>query len=145
MVEERWYLWTYPIFEYADRNFNIWLKEKEYERLNYGVHIIKYNFRGRREILNLKVRLGFREQYQVYYENPYFDKNQKIGFYVGFTKFRQKEIPFIIDSNQVHYYEDVNYLKNELFADAGIFYRNHYYLIHHIDLGFYSNSVHILH
>jgi outer membrane protein assembly factor BamA len=141
LLEERWYLWPYPIFEYADRNFNIWLREKEYERLNYGLHLIKYNFRGRREILNVKIRLGFREQYQIYYENPYIDKQQKVGFYAGFTKFRQKEIPFIVDSNQVKYFADIDYLQNETFTDLGAFYRNNYYLTHHIGLSYYQSTV----
>lgn len=141
ILEERWYLWPYPIFEYADRNFNIWLKEKEYDRLNYGLHIIKYNFRGRREILNFKVRLGFREQYQFYYENPYLDKEKKFGLYFGIAKFRQKEIPVKTDSNIVMYYNDDHYIQNEIYADIGLFLRKHYYLTHHFNLGFRESSV----
>lgn len=33
---ERWYVWPFPIFEFADRNFNVWWKTKNFQRVNYG-------------------------------------------------------------------------------------------------------------
>lgn len=141
VLEERWYLWPYPIFEYADRNVNIWFKEKDYNRLNYGIHVIKYNFRGRREIVNVKLRLGFREQYQLYYENPYLDKEKKFGFYFGIAHFRQKEIPYILNENIVNYLSDDEYLQNELYSDIGVYYRNHFYLKHHFSFSYRQSNV----
>jgi surface antigen-like variable number repeat protein len=140
IVEERWYLWPYPIFEYADRNINTWLKEKEYDRINYGLHVIKYNFRGRREILNFKVRLGFREQYMILYENPYLDKNKKFGLFLGFAKFRQKEIPFKTEFNEVKYFTSNAYLNSEISTDIALTYRNKWYISHTFNVGYsYSN------
>lgn len=141
LLEERWYLWPYPIFEYADRNFNIWLKNEEYDRLNYGIHLIKYNFRGRREVLNFKVRLGFREQFLFYYENPYLDMNKKFGLFFGLAKYRQAELPVVIDSNIVRFYEDDKYAHHEFIADVGFQYRNKYFLSHYFNIGYISSSI----
>ena len=34
---ERWYIWPYPIFELADRNFNSWVDKRDFNRVNYGL------------------------------------------------------------------------------------------------------------
>ncbi|MDZ7741955.1 MAG: POTRA domain-containing protein [Bacteroidota bacterium] len=46
---ERWYIWPFPIFEFADRNFNAWLKTKDFSKVNYGGYLVWDNFRGRKE------------------------------------------------------------------------------------------------
>ncbi len=36
------------------------------------------NFRGRNELLKIKIRKGFKEHYLLAYEVPYFNKNKTI-------------------------------------------------------------------
>jgi hypothetical protein len=52
---ERWYLWPFPIFEISDRNLNVWLKEKNFNRISYGIYLIKHNNRGRGDYLLLSL------------------------------------------------------------------------------------------
>lgn len=142
IVEERWYLWPIPIIEQADRNINSWLQQKDYKRVNYGLHLIKYNFRGRREVLNLKIRLGYREQYMISYENPYLDAKKKFGLFIGYSLFRQHELAYITNKNKLMYYnDDQDYVLNETRSDIGITYRNKWYNSHYFQIGYNRNEV----
>ncbi len=91
LLEERWYLWPYPILEHADRNLSSFLKERDWNRINYGLMLVKNNFRGRNETLSLKLRLGYKEQYQVKYLVPYLFRSKKHGLATEFSYFRQKK------------------------------------------------------
>ena len=84
-VIEKWYIWPYPIFELSDRNFNTWWEEfsennySDFSRINYGVFLNWENFRGRNELLKLKIRKGFKEHYLVSFQSPFINKNKTIG------------------------------------------------------------------
>ena len=73
-LQERWYIWPYPIFEISERNFNVlWrdFKESKYSdfrKLNYGVFFNWENFRGKNELLVVKFRRGYKEHYQLNYK-----------------------------------------------------------------------------
>ena len=73
-VTERWYVWPYPILEISERNFNVFwdrLQKSNYtdfSRINYGVFLNWYNFRGRNELLKLKFRKGYKEHYLFEYD-----------------------------------------------------------------------------
>jgi Outer membrane protein/protective antigen OMA87 len=56
-VTERWYTFPSPIFELSDRNFNEWWQnyDHDFSRVNYGLRLYRYNFRGRNETLRLTV------------------------------------------------------------------------------------------
>jgi len=94
MVEERWYLWPYLILEQADRNLSSFLNEKDWSRINYGLMLVKYNFRGRRETVKVKIRLGYKEQFQLFYQVPNFINSKKHGIYTELNWFRMKEVQY---------------------------------------------------
>ena len=74
-ARERWYVWPYPIFEISERNFNVFWDSlqqsnfQDFSRLNYGVFFNWYNFRGRNELLKIKLRKGYREHYLFEYRS----------------------------------------------------------------------------
>ena len=107
-VIERWYLWPYPVFEFADRNFNMWLKDKDLSRINYGFYIEENNFRGKKEILRLRVKRGFNEEYSMTYIIPYFDKNQESGLNFLFAFKRTHDIPYMSIDNKLIYLKQIN-------------------------------------
>ena len=45
---ENWYIYPAPIFELADRNFNVWWTEqnRSLSRVNYGIRLSHINFSG---------------------------------------------------------------------------------------------------
>lgn len=103
VVTERWYIWPVILFEHADRNLPAWLKDPDIARLNYGMQLNWNNFRGRNEILQLKARFGYKEQFSINYFKPNIDKEQKHGISLRFDKFRQHEIVFRSGANGSEY------------------------------------------
>lgn len=76
-VEERWYTWPGLYFNHADRNFSTWWKSKDFSRVNYGVGLTQYNFRGRQEKLSVSLILGYTTQIAFGYNRVYLDKKRK--------------------------------------------------------------------
>ncbi|MFN4123283.1 MAG: POTRA domain-containing protein [Flavobacteriales bacterium] len=76
---ERWYTWPSVVFELADRNFNAWWADRDWRRVSYGLFLSRYNFRGRKESLHLRLRSGFADQVALLYNIPYINKAQTIG------------------------------------------------------------------
>lgn len=91
-VTERWYIWPVPILEYADRNFSEFLKNRDWEKINYGVWLKWNNFRGRNELLTAKIRLGYIKQYALAYSIPNLGKRQRHGIKTGFNVNQQDEV-----------------------------------------------------
>ena len=134
---ERWYIWPVPIFELADRNFNEWIKKRDWSRINYGVFLTWNNFRGRREKLMLYTRFGYDQRYELSYRIPYINKKQTwgMGFAGGWTQNHemaynsydtiitpdgQKELQ---GNREFYYKSESDYPKREIFAYTEAFYR----------------------
>jgi outer membrane protein assembly factor BamA len=122
-VQERWYLWVYPIFEFADRNFDTYFYNQEWNRVNYGLSFEKHNFRGRNELLHFKIRRGYKEQYSIYYYMPYLDLKKKHGLWFGLDFFRQKETAYEIENYLYNYLGADDHIFQYGFAQAGYQYR----------------------
>lgn len=138
LVEERWYLWPYLVFEHADRNFSSFLHSKDWSRINYGMMLVKNNFRGRGETLKFKVRLGYKEQFQLGYEIPYISKNRKHGISTDINWNRQNEIPYSTDYDKLVFYKDENNFVNKVLNTRFTYtFRNKHYLTHNFS-GLYS-------
>jgi len=109
-VTERWYFWPYPVFEISERNFNTWWREfkasnySDFSRLNYGLFLNWENFRGRNELIKLKLRKGFKEHYLIAYEIPYFNKKKTIGINTNFQLFRRKKSFYKTKNDTLLYY-----------------------------------------
>lgn len=113
-VKERWYIFPVPLFEIAERNFNTWLLNPTLQRANYGFYLIDENFRGLKENLALKIRLGYAEQYELSYSIPYIDKKQTTGLGMGFSYNRNHEIIYSTVNDQIQYYKNpASYVRDE--------------------------------
>jgi outer membrane protein assembly factor BamA len=144
---ERWYIWPVPIFEFADRNFNAWLKKKDWSRLNYGMFLTWNNFRGRREKVILYARFGYDEKYKLSYQIPFINKKQTWGLGVSGGFSQNHEIAYnsfdtvyntetgkmdLLKGNKEFYFKsEIQYPKKEYFAYAEAYYRKG---IHNISL-----------
>lgn len=136
LLEERWFLWPYPIFEQADRNLPAYFNNKEWDRINYGFYVVRYNFRGRKEIIKAKIRLGYKEQYALYYEKPYLNKSKTLGLIADFSWFQQKEVLYRIEKNKPLYTEGENYLRKEIRVFASLLYRPDLYQRFKLTVGY---------
>ena len=91
-ITERWYIWPVPILEYADRNFNEFINNWEWEKINYGAWLKWNNFRGRNELLTGKLRLGYIKEYALSYSKPNMGKRQTHGISGGISVNHQNEV-----------------------------------------------------
>jgi outer membrane protein assembly factor BamA len=139
-VQERWYIWPNPIFEHGERNLSTFLKEPRWDRLNYGFWLRWNNFRGRNELLNAKVRLGYKEQYVLQYEKPNLGRNEAHKIDLSYSLSRQHRINYTTMNNRpVFFVSDNNgYSWNSADAFAAYSYRpgiysRHRFRVHFVD------------
>lgn len=122
-VDERWYYWVYPILEIADRNATSYFYYRDFKKINYGAAFDWLNFRGRNEMLNFKIRLGYKEHYAVSYQKKNIGPKYRGGLWVNAEFFRQKEITTAVVDNKPVYSENEKYIKNVFSVGAGYIFR----------------------
>src|SRR5687768_4864368 len=78
---ESWYIYAVPVFEIADRNFNVWwtTHNHAFNRLNIGARLDWLNFTGRNDKLKAKWQIGYTPKQEIEYRFPYFNKKQTLG------------------------------------------------------------------
>ena len=141
-LTERWYIWPAPIFEIADRNFNSWWKARDWSRLNYGFVLTHTNFRGRREALQLMVRMGTWQHYRLAYSIPYIDRKQRSGLYFSASYLRNREIGFASRDNRLLWFRDPGkYVRQETLARLRYQYRQGIYVTHAAEIRFAASSI----
>jgi hypothetical protein len=103
-VAERWYLWPLPILENADPNFNTWWENKDFSRINYGIVLMKQNFRGRGEELGGLIQLGYSKRFALLYDVPYASPKGKSGIkvYAGYDQQNQITIGTVNNKRIFH-------------------------------------------
>jgi len=122
-LRERWFIIPKPLFQLADRNFNVWWTEQNRDprRANFGLTLTDMNFRGNTERISVTAQVGYTQRFAVEYVRPYLDKRQRHGI-GGFVNVSQ--------SGEVYYNTDRNKLKfvrlpgNRIIRmfDAAVFY-----------------------
>ena len=130
-VTERWYIWPIPILEYADRNFNEFIKNWDWEKINYGAWLKWNNFRGRNELLTAKIRLGYIKEYALAFSKPNIGKKQAHRVSAGFNANQQDEV-FIatVNNRPVEYQPQEIPAQLRLNAFTRYSYRPRYYSSH---------------
>lgn len=127
VVEERWYIYPMPFLKPIDNSFFTWATEKDRdpERLNYGLKVTHKNFTGRNDRLYVYFMNGYTKQVQLQYMGLYLDRNMQwyAGVNVQYGKNREvnyatidnKVMPLKADHDYVHSffrsYLDVTYRK----------------------------------
>ena len=81
-VSERWYLFPTPYFNIADRNFNTWWRQYNFnlKRVDFGAQLKHFNLTGRNDVLELVAYGGFSGNLKVEYRMPQLGKKQIYGF-----------------------------------------------------------------
>ncbi len=104
-LQERVYLYPILIFDVADRNFNAWLEKKDMSRLDYGVLLVKRNFRGRNEDVRVRLQHGFNRRLELQYRVPYFAGSRNLGYEFNVSDYRSHTISYNIRNNKQYFYE----------------------------------------
>ncbi len=141
-LTERWYVFPLPIFEIDDNNFNTWFRTKDLSRINYGMHLTHYNFRGRKEKLILTAMYGFTERYRIRYEVPYLTASQKLGLAVDVSYNRRDEIAYNSFNNERLQYKDLeNDAYRNLSNSVSLSYRNKIFNTHLFTVNYSQNNI----
>tara|TARA_R110002050_G_scaffold290260_1_gene443800 strand:- start:131687 stop:133051 length:1365 start_codon:yes stop_codon:yes gene_type:complete len=134
-LEERWYVWPYPILENGDRNFNTWWQTKDFNRLTYGIYLNWFNFRGRNETFKIMMKVGFENQFSLGYDIPNLNKKKTLGLYVATGYAEYTEVNNRSEGNKRIFYKSTNGPGRQvLFAMANLTYRKNLNARHQIGL-----------
>ena len=141
-LTERWYIFPLPIFELDDNNFNTWWRTKDISRINYGMHLTHYNFRGRKEKLILTAKYGFTERYRLRYEIPYLTSSQKLGLKINLAYNRRDEIAYnSLNNERLQYKDPDGDAYRNLSNSLTLTYRNKIFKTHSFTFNYTQNSV----
>ena len=144
VVRETWYIYPYPIFELADRNFNVWWTEqrRSLRRVNYGISLEHNNLTGRRDRFKLTVQDGYTKKYELDYNLPGINKKQTIGVFGNIYYARRKEIAYITQANKLQFFNfDDEFQLQRFRVSAGLSLRPKIYQYHTFKLQWSDNSI----
>lgn len=100
-VKENLYIYPAPIFELADRNFNVWIKEMNasFKRVNYGVRLDHLNLTGNKDKFKFIFQTGYTRKYEGDYKFPYLYNNWGLNVNMVFSE--NKEIGYKTQENKI--------------------------------------------
>ena len=143
-VEEAWYFYPVPIFELADRNFNVWWVEqgRSLQRLNFGMEFAHLNFSGKRDRLKISAKYGYTRKYAVSYNLPFFNKAQTMGLSAEVAFLRNREINYATTGNKQDFFRDEeNFLYQRFRTDLALSYRPRIRASHDFITGYRQNKI----
>lgn len=143
-VLENWYLYPIPIFELADRNFNVWWVEqnRSLQRLNIGMEFTHLNFTGWRDRFRLTAKYGYERSYGIAYELPYLNRRQTLGLATEIYYARNRELNYATLNNKQEFYRDEDrFLFQRLRVETGLSWRPRIYDTHIVSLSYKQNQV----
>lgn len=137
-VQERWYWWPNPKFEIIERNVVTWWNNgRNLERANYGLFLSHFNFRGRREILRLKVKLGYVQTIGFDYDNPFLTQKGKWGYRAAYHYLTRHEIPVTSENAKWVFLKDEdNLVRTEHQSFLQFYYRPKFFVQHKFSLNY---------
>ncbi len=144
-VKEAWYILPFPIFELADRNFNVWWVEqnRDFKRLNLGMRLYYLNLSGRNDLLKFVVQTGYSQKLEVKYALPFINKNQTFGLEGNVMLSRNKEVQYATEENKQQFYrtEDDNFLLKRMRFGLGLSYRPKQLTRFTLGINFHDNFI----
>lgn len=133
VVEENWYYYIFPIFELADRNFNVWWHDqnRSLDRINYGAEGKIRNFTGHNDNLQVTAQTGYNNKWGLSYTRPFLGEKTNFGFEVKAFMREYKEANYATAEDKQVF---LNFEEREELARVnhdvrlGLFYRKGVYL-----------------
>lgn len=139
-MQERWYLFPFPLFELSDRNFNEWWNtyNADLSRTNYGLRFVQENFRGRNEKLDFLLQFGFTQAYSISYKVPYIDRAMRYGLKFKVSFKQNKSIAYATEDHQLQFAESTtrSNLREYLDVQLDLNRRDGFYKFHKLLLGY---------
>jgi outer membrane protein assembly factor BamA len=142
-VQERWYTFPVPIFSLADRNFRSWLDRPDrWQRVDYGLHVVRRNFRGRNEDLTGNLQLGFNRKYELFYEAPGYGRRRRVGFGFGVSYYRSHALDYAtVNDRLVAFRDEKGFPIERRYATAGLRWRHTVQRRTALDVGYHREQI----
>ncbi|HBH24803.1 MAG TPA: outer membrane protein assembly factor [Cytophagales bacterium] len=142
-VLERWYLFPIPLLELADRNFTEWWtnQNRDLSRLEYGIRLTQYNFRGRNETVNLLAQFGFTKKLALGYRIPYINRNQKLGLRFLFSYATNKNTNYRTESHRLQFADSEETILETFRSNVVLTFRPNFYSRHAFGMQYDQSSV----
>jgi outer membrane protein assembly factor BamA len=140
-VVEQWYIWPYPEFQLEERNFNVWWNQdhRSLNKVDYGIFLSDNNTTGNKEILKVKLQLGYTQQLGLSYNIPYITKNQNLGLQFNLIYSQNKEISYTSIGNILTFLSTPNAtLQQQITSAVDLTYRQGFYDTHYLEVNFAS-------
>ncbi|UOQ97617.1 BamA/TamA family outer membrane protein [Hymenobacter sp. 5317J-9] len=142
-LQERWYLFPVPILSLADRNLRSWLDRADrWKRVDYGVHLVRSNFRGRNEQIMANLQLGFNRKYELFYEAPGLGHNRRLGFGAGASYYQSHALDYITRGDRlVPFRADDNFPIQRLYFTGGLRFRHTVQFLTALDVSYHRERI----
>ena len=143
-VYEHWYFYPIPIFELADRNFNVWWVEqnRKLDRVNFGMRFYHMNLSGLKDVLKITGQWGYTRKFEIEYTLPGINKKRTLGFRSNVHLSNNRELGYKTQNNELvfHRKEKDNIFSRERYM-ASLIFRPQLYVHNYISLGLHRNKV----
>lgn len=143
-VQERWYILPTPILSLAD-DFNRWrTRADRWQRIDYGLHVVDNNFRGRAEQLTANVQLGFNRKYELFYEAPGLGRRRRIGAGFGISYYQSRNLDYNTLGDRLRSLpeaEEDAYPIQRFYVSGGLRLRHTVQLVSAIDVSYHREQI----
>lgn len=143
-LAEAWYIYPFPIFELADRNFNVWWGEqnRSFKRVNYGLRINHHNTTGHNDPAKLVVQAGYTQKYELRYTLPPLNDRQTYGITAELFYAKNREIGYTTTENKLLFERRENEFPEQRFrAGVSFVFRPKFRSFHFFKIGFQQNTI----
>ncbi|SFQ39374.1 BamA/TamA family outer membrane protein [Hymenobacter arizonensis] len=142
-VQERWYTFPVPIFSLADRNLRSWSERPDrWRRVDYGVHVVRSNFRGRNEQIIANLQLGFNRKYELFYEAPGLGTHRRIGFGAGASFYQSRTLDYVTRTDRlVALRAEQGFPIQRFYATAGLRFRHTVQFLTALDASYHREQI----
>ncbi|GAB4376272.1 MAG: hypothetical protein Kow0075_03250 [Salibacteraceae bacterium] len=146
-VDERWYIWPGIIFSLAETNIHTWWQNKDPERINFGFYLQDFNFRGRREKLQLNFQYGWKRKVGLNYQIPGLNRKRTLGggleIYYANNREINHRMAYEPDSvfNTRDFLKARHFIQEEFIVNSKLEYRPRFLSTHRFIAGVHTVSV----
>lgn len=146
LLKESWYIFPLPVFELADRNFNVWWVqyERDLRRANLGGLFLWRNMTGYNDILKVVAQFGYTRKFELDYILPPMGRKRKFGFAINALYSDNKEIAYNTFQNKLLFYSDYNaetYQLQRIRAKITGYYRRTLWETQRLELSFLQMTI----
>lgn len=97
-VQERWYMWVFPVVSIDAPNFSEWIDDPDFDQLNQGIFVSHNNIFGLSHQASLIAYGGSSQKVGFGYYVPWVGNGQKVGLKMGLAY----ESDAVIEANSVN-------------------------------------------